>query len=70
MFRFGNTLIVVEHDEDTMRAADYIVDIGPKAGVHGGKILQPLKLTVLAAKLSGTVQLVCKIRIYNLVYKA
>ena len=32
----GNTLIVVEHDEDTMRAADYIVDIGPGAGVHGG----------------------------------
>ncbi|MEO1792553.1 MAG: excinuclease ABC subunit UvrA [Cyanobacteria bacterium J06629_19] len=35
----GNTLIVVEHDEDTMRAADYIVDIGPGAGVHGGKIV-------------------------------
>ncbi len=35
----GNTLIVVEHDEDTMRAADYIVDIGPKAGVHGGEIV-------------------------------
>ena len=34
----GNTLIVVEHDEDTMRAADYIVDIGPKAGVHGGEV--------------------------------
>ncbi len=34
----GNTLIVVEHDEDTMRAADYIVDIGPRAGVHGGEI--------------------------------
>ena len=33
----GNTLIVVEHDEDTMRAADYIVDIGPGAGVHGGR---------------------------------
>ncbi len=33
----GNTLIVVEHDEDTMRAADYIVDIGPGAGVHGGE---------------------------------
>ncbi|MBQ9081145.1 MAG: excinuclease ABC subunit UvrA, partial [Clostridia bacterium] len=36
---FGNTLIVVEHDEDTIRAADYIVDIGPKAGVHGGEIV-------------------------------
>ena len=35
----GNTLIVVEHDEDTMRAADYIVDIGPKAGVHGGEVV-------------------------------
>jgi excinuclease ABC subunit A len=35
----GNTLIVVEHDEDTMRKADYIVDIGPKAGVHGGEIV-------------------------------
>ncbi len=35
----GNTLIVVEHDEDTMRAADYIVDIGPGAGVHGGTVV-------------------------------
>ncbi len=35
----GNTLIVVEHDEDTMRAADYIVDVGPGAGIHGGKIV-------------------------------
>ena len=35
----GNTLIVVEHDTDTMLAADYLVDIGPKAGVHGGKII-------------------------------
>lgn len=35
----GNTLIVVEHDEDTMKNADYIVDIGPRAGVHGGKIV-------------------------------
>ncbi len=35
----GNTLIVVEHDEDTMRSADYIVDIGPKAGVHGGEVV-------------------------------
>ncbi|MDR0986839.1 MAG: excinuclease ABC subunit UvrA [Ruminococcus sp.] len=35
----GNTLIVVEHDEDTMYAADYIVDIGPKAGIHGGEIV-------------------------------
>lgn len=35
----GNTLIVVEHDEDTIRSADYLVDIGPKAGVHGGNIV-------------------------------
>ena len=35
----GNTLIVVEHDEDTMRAADFIVDVGPGAGVHGGEII-------------------------------
>ena len=35
----GNTLIVVEHDEDTMRAADYIVDVGPGAGMHGGQIV-------------------------------
>ncbi len=35
----GNTLIVVEHDEDTIRAADYIVDVGPYAGVHGGEIV-------------------------------
>ena len=35
----GNTVIVVEHDEDTMRAADYIVDVGPGAGIHGGNIV-------------------------------
>ena len=35
----GNTLIVVEHDEDTIRSADYIVDIGPKAGIYGGEII-------------------------------
>ena len=34
----GNTLIVVEHDEDTMMAADYLIDIGPGAGIHGGVI--------------------------------
>ena len=33
----GNTLVVVEHDEDTMYAADHIVDIGPGAGIHGGE---------------------------------
>jgi len=35
----GNTIIVVEHDEDTIRASDYLVDIGPGAGVHGGKVI-------------------------------
>ena len=35
----GNTLIVVEHDEDTMMAADYIIDIGPGAGIHGGQVV-------------------------------
>jgi excinuclease ABC subunit A len=35
----GNTIIVVEHDEDTIYASDYIIDIGPKAGVHGGKVV-------------------------------
>ena len=35
----GNTLLVVEHDEDTMRAADYVIDVGPGAGVHGGEIV-------------------------------
>ena len=35
----GNTLLVVEHDEDTMRAADFIVDVGPGAGIHGGEIV-------------------------------
>ena len=44
----GNTLIVVEHDEDTMRAADYIVDIGPGAGVHGGQVVA-----------AGTVENIC-----------
>lgn len=44
----GNTLIVVEHDEETMHAADWIVDIGPGAGVHGGRVV-----------CSGTVQDVC-----------
>ena len=45
----GNTLIVVEHDEDTMRAADYIVDVGPSAGSHGGEIVA-----------AGTLEDICK----------
>ena len=53
----GNTVIVVEHDEDTIRAADHIVEIGPGPGVHGGKIVEhgPLK-KVLANKKSVTGQ--------------
>ena len=51
----GNTLIVVEHDEDTIRAADYIVDIGPGAGVHGGHIVAEGDFeTLLAAEDSLT----------------
>ncbi|MEG0318449.1 MAG: excinuclease ABC subunit UvrA, partial [Niameybacter sp.] len=51
----GNTLIVVEHDEDTMHAADWIVDIGPGAGEHGGEIISsgPLE-TILACEASET----------------
>ena len=45
----GNTLIVVEHDEDTIRAADYLVDIGPGAGVHGGRIIASGSLQDLLA---------------------
>ncbi|MGH7999371.1 MAG: excinuclease ABC subunit UvrA [Brasilonema sp.] len=43
----GNTLIVVEHDEETMRAADYLVDIGPYAGIHGGNIVTQGNLQTL-----------------------
>ncbi|MBS0557199.1 MAG: excinuclease ABC subunit UvrA [Proteobacteria bacterium] len=51
----GNTVIVVEHDEDAIRAADHVVDIGPGAGVHGGEIVAQGKLRdVLAAKRSLT----------------
>lgn len=51
----GNTLIVVEHDEDTIRAADYLVDIGPGAGVHGGQIVAHGSLeTLLHTKTSLT----------------
>lgn len=57
----GNTLLVVEHDEDTMRAADYILDIGPGAGVHGGEViaagtaedLMKNPLSITGAYLSG-----------------
>ncbi len=51
----GNTLIVVEHDEDTIRSADYIVDIGPKAGAAGGKIIAQGSVSdIIAAKNSIT----------------
>ena len=43
----GNTLIVVEHDEDTMREADYIIDIGPGAGIHGGEVVAAGELDVI-----------------------
>ena len=49
----GNTLIVVEHDEETIRAADYIVDIGPGAGVHGGEIVAEGKLEDIEASPSS-----------------
>ena len=52
----GNTLIVVEHDEDTMRAADYIIDVGPGAGVHGGHIIAagtPEEVMANPASLTG-----------------
>ncbi|HYG58364.1 MAG TPA: excinuclease ABC subunit UvrA, partial [Symbiobacteriaceae bacterium] len=53
----GNTLIVVEHDEDTMRHADWIVDIGPAAGVHGGQIVASGSLEkILAEERSATGQ--------------
>ena len=53
----GNTLIVVEHDEDTMRAADFIVDVGPGAGCHGGEIVATGTLDdILACKESITGQ--------------
>ena len=61
----GNTLIVVEHDEDTMRAADYIVDIGPAAGVHGGEVvaagtaadIMECKKSITGAYLSGRIKI-------------
>jgi len=63
--KLGNTLIVVEHDEDTMRAADYIVDIGPAAGVHGGEVvaagtaadIMKCKKSITGAYLSGRMKI-------------
>ncbi|MBQ3030261.1 MAG: excinuclease ABC subunit UvrA [Agathobacter sp.] len=61
----GNTLVVVEHDEATMRAADYIVDIGPRAGVHGGEVvatgtaadIMKCKESLTGAYLSGRIKI-------------
>ncbi|RNB71682.1 excinuclease ABC subunit UvrA [Brevibacillus panacihumi] len=56
MTKLGNTLIVVEHDEDTMMASDYIIDIGPGAGIHGGKVVAagtPEELMQSEASLTG-----------------
>ena len=61
----GNSVIVVEHDEDTMRAADYIVDIGPGAGEHGGEVIacgtaeqiMKNKKSITGAYLSGRMQI-------------
>ncbi|MGG3887026.1 excinuclease ABC subunit UvrA [Brevibacillus panacihumi] len=56
MTKLGNTLIVVEHDEDTMMACDYIIDIGPGAGIHGGKVVAagtPEELMQSEASLTG-----------------
>ena len=59
----GNTLIVVEHDEDTMMAADYLVDIGPGSGVHGGEVVaQGTPLEVMANESSITGQYLSKKR--------
>lgn len=52
----GNTLIVVEHDEDTMLKADYIIDIGPEAGVHGGEVVAvgtPMEIMQCEASITG-----------------
>ena len=52
----GNSVIVVEHDEDTIRSADYIVDVGPKAGVHGGRIVAtgtPAEIAMCENSLTG-----------------
>ncbi len=53
----GNTVLVVEHDEETIRAADWIVDLGPRAGLHGGEVIAAGPLaTILASKASLTGQ--------------
>ena len=52
----GNTVVVVEHDEDTMREADYIVDIGPGAGIHGGEVVAagtPAEIAACTSSVTG-----------------
>ncbi len=52
----GNTVLVVEHDEDAIRSADYVIDIGPGAGVHGGNIVAegtPAEVAANPASLTG-----------------
>lgn len=50
----GNTVIVVEHDEETMLAADWLIDLGPGAGEHGGEIINEGSLPDFLAKAGGT----------------
>ncbi len=64
----GNTLIVVEHDEDTIRTADWVVDIGPGAGEHGGKVvvsgtvadLEASPESITGAFISGRREIPCR----------
>ncbi len=54
----GNSVLVVEHDEDTMRASDFIVDIGPGAGVHGGEVIvagTPQEVMDCKSQLQGSI---------------
>ncbi len=62
----GNTVIVVEHDEDTIKKADYIIDIGVNAGIHGGKIIAEGNLNkILKNKISLTSQYLNKVKIIS-----
>ena len=64
----GNTVIVVEHDEDTILSSDYIVDIGPNAGVHGGQVVfsgKPSKLKSASSHTSDFISGKNKIEVPN-----
>ena len=63
----GNTVIVVEHDEDTILSSDYIVDIGPNAGVHGGQVVFSGKPTKLNPRLSHSILSQVKIELRFLI---